>query len=308
MPLSWLSGNSKGYPNNINTYDSMCQVASGQYDSNYIDAFTNLAALSYGGYSDFVRRGIVGMAHETNGAWYSTYAGIDTTMIGLNTLKNSSDAVWGAEVATLRRQCAIDGNRGPLLKYSYERMVDIARSIDPDWVFLWTWTNAAANPDGIGGGANDLNYTSLPDRNGNYVNLFGMDLYCRGSGRPPYTGGPVEDETSWDLSSLETILQVALDLSGEFNCPMAFGEVNGMFDEPGTIGSTVTCTDDEGYIWLKHFYTWINSNRLGMWAHWNAQGDKPDNTTYFPDPDMYPRVTELMETWFPKPDGGGWPI
>jgi hypothetical protein len=250
----------------------------------------------------------IDIAHEPNGGWYPTYCGQQDALIGLSKLSGATNAEWGPEIGQALRDCAVDGDRGPVMKLAFEEVARTLRDTAPEIAIGITFAAGDAEPPGGGtdtapSSGTSWNWSSwAPDPS--LVDVINVDAYCRASGRP-VGGGNSQNHFDWTFNGLDALFDQLFTIVGSYGCAWGVGEFAPMFDDwqNGTTQAE-TCTDLQAAVWWDHFWWRVenapaNCQRIATINYWQATGDKKPGTTFRPSPIHHPKYWARLQADFP---------
>ncbi len=275
----------------------MAMTARGDRDFALVRGAEAIKANTTGGY-DWVELMVMTPSHEMNGAWYASYNGVDTDLIGVSSLMNASYAEWGADVAEALRTAGETGDRGPVWALAWKRVVNAYRSVDPRFWFSLNVSTGAAAADGDG--TNSAWNTDAIDSVAGYFDSIDIDGYCRGSGIPDYKGsGDINDPANWTFDLDATLADIDA-MAAQYGVALGVGEAAAQFVLPGyTVAGYPT--DQEASVWLRRLLTWYDSRHTHMFNYWQATSDKVAGTDYAVDPVRQPKSFAVLKEFFPAP-------
>jgi hypothetical protein len=283
-----LNSNGVVTNNHINSCLGLARGLRGDYDTQWNNMLDAVIDLSYGGFSDFDSRLILGISHETDIMAYGNFSGYDRDLIGNTALVNASNAEWGAEIAGILRTIGTTGRRATLFRKSFEKFAAMVRAKSDNIQIALTLTSGA---DGTGTdeSLNVFDTDALPTR-ADSVDILLLDAYCRDSFRNVTTG-------------LQAAMPIFEDYADQLGAYIGFGEYNGQYKDAADSVFPGAPTDAQAVAWFTYVWNYIRDNQVPWHVFWSPKPEKP-GSTWQPSPTMYPLTTAYWKQKFPKPPNG----
>jgi hypothetical protein len=286
--ISFVGHNAKNVSNNnINSCLGLARGLRGDFDTEWDDMLDAVVDLTYGGYSDFPARLILGIGHETDIMAYGNYSGYDPTLIGNTALTGATNAEWGAEIAGILRTIGTTGRRATLFRKGFEKFAAMTRAADDRIQIAYTLTNGAdgtGTPDAL----NVFDTDALPTR-ADSVDIILLDAYCRGAYK--------------NVSRIQAAMPSFEDFADQLGAYIGFGEYNAQYKDSATSTFADAPTDAQARDWFEYVFDYIEDNQIPWHVFWSPKPEKP-GSTWQPSPTLYPLTTAYWAQRFPKPPNG----